>query len=116
VINLLLLILSVVLFLFFGSIGFIYSILHRLLRSVGNYFWQIAVAIDELGNTVCQDLFNNIMRKRGGYRFGNSNETVSYVLGVLKQEDKLLPIGGFVSWLLNKIDKHHVEDAVKNKS
>ena len=115
-INLLLLILSVVLFLFFGSIGFIYSILHRLLRSVGNYFWQIAVAIDELGNTVCQDLFNNIMRKRGGHRFGNSNETVSYVLGVLKQEDKLLPIGRVVSWLLNKIDKHHVEDAVKNKN
>ena len=36
--------------------------------------------------------------------------------GVLKQEDKLLPIGRVVSWLLNKIDKHHVEDAVKNKS
>lgn len=76
-INLLLLITAIILFLTFGTIGFIYSILWRMLIAASAYFWQVALAIDELGNTVCQDLFNNTMRAEGGHRFGNSNETVN---------------------------------------
>jgi len=82
------------------------------MRSASVYFWQIAIAIDELGNTLCQDLFNNTMRAEGGHKFGNSDETVSYVLGKLKKEDKLLPVGKALAWILNKIDENHVEDAV----
>lgn len=115
-INFLLLILSMILFIILAPISFVYSVIYRMTKSASFYFWQIAVAIDELGNTVCQDLFNGVMRKSGGHKFGNSDETVSYVLGVLKSQDKLLPIGRMISWLLNKIDKYHVEDAVKNKN
>lgn len=114
-INLLLLITAIILFLTFGTIGFIYSILWRMLIAASAYFWQVALAIDELGNTVCQDLFNNTMRAEGGHRFGNSNETVSHVLGKLKEEGKLLPLGKALGWILNKIDKHHIEKAAKNK-
>jgi len=87
----------------------------RMMRSASVYFWQIAIAIDELGNTICQDLFNNTMRAKDGHKFGNSNETTSYVLGVLKKEGKLLPLGKLLVWILNKIDKYHVEKAVENK-
>ena len=110
-INFLLLLIAIALFLIFGTIGFIYSIIWRLLRSLSKYFWQIAIAIDELGNTICQDLFNNIMRAEGGHRFGNSDETISFVLGKLKEEEKLLPIGKALAWVLNKIDENHVEDS-----
>jgi len=111
-INLVLLLLAILLFLIFGTIGFVYSIVWRMMRSASVYFWQIAIAIDELGNTLCQDLFNNTMRAEGGHKFGNSDETVSYVLGKLKKEDKLLPVGKALAWILNKIDENHVEDAV----
>ena len=55
------------------------------------------------------------MRAKGGHRFGNSNETVSHVLGKLKAEGKLLPLGKALGWILNKIDKLHIEKAAKNK-
>lgn len=113
--NFFLLILAVILFIVIGAIGFLYSVGFRIFRtSLSKYFWQVALAIDELGNTVCQDLFNNTMRAEGGYRFGNSNETVSHVLGRLKAEDKLLPLGKALAAILNWIDKNHVEKAVEN--
>jgi hypothetical protein len=112
--NLLLLVIAIILFIVIGSLGFVYSIIVKILRTSSVYFWQIALAIDELGNTVCQDLFNDTMRAKGGHRFGNSNETVSHVLGKLKAEGKLLPLGKFLAWILNKIDKYHVEKAAEN--
>mgnify|MGYP001589413376 CR=1 FL=1 len=112
-INFLLLLLAILLFLIFGTTGFVYSIVWRMMRSASVYFWQIAIAIDELGNTICQDLFNNTMRAKGGHKFGNSDETISHVLGKLKKENKLLPLGKALAWILNKIDENHVEDAVK---
>jgi len=107
-----LLLLAILLFLIFGTIGFVYSIVWRMMRSASVYFWQIAIAIDELGNTICQDLFNNTMRAKGGHKFGNSDETISHVLGKLKKENKLLPLGKALAWILNKIEDNHVEDAV----
>ncbi len=86
-----------------------------MLKAASIYFWQIAVAIDKLGNIICQDLFNDLMVKPGGYRFGNGTETVSYVLGVNKANDNLYIIGRALSAILNWIDKSHVEDAVKNR-
>ena len=86
-----------------------------MLRAASAYFWQLCIALDELGNTLCQDLFNNTMRAKGGHRFGISNETVSHVLGKLKAEGKLLPLGKALGWILNKIDKLHIEKAAKNK-
>ena len=86
-----------------------------MLRAASAYFSQLCIALDELGNTLCQDLFNNTMRAKGGHRFGNSNETVSHVLGKLKAEGKLLPLGKALGWILNKIDKLHIEKAAKNK-
>ncbi len=112
-INFLLLLLAILLFLIFGTTGFVYSIVWRMMRSASVYFWQIAIAIDELGNTICQDLFNNTMRAKGGHKFGNSDETISHVLGKLKKENKLLPLDKALAWILNKIDENHVEDAVK---
>jgi len=110
-INLLLLIVAILLIVPLGAIGFIYSVVSRMLRAASYYFWQVAVAIDELGNTICQDLFNDLMIKKGGHRFGNSNETVSYVLGVNKKNGKLYWIGAALSYILHLIDKYHVEKA-----
>lgn len=74
-----------------------------------NYCKRIAVSLDQLGNVICDKLFNATM----GSEFGSEDETISSVLGRNKQEGKLKPIGKFVASLLNFIDKNHVEKAIE---
>ncbi len=114
-INLLLLILSIALTIPLGIVGFVYSVISRMLKAASIYFWKCAVAMDELGNTLCMDLFNDLMVKPDGHRFGNSNETVSPVLGVNKKAGKLYWLGLALSYILHLIDKFHVEKAADNE-
>jgi len=75
------------------------------------YVRTIALSIDQLGNVVLSNLFNDIMIKVGGYKFGNEDETISKVLGVNKYNKTLKFLGRLLAWILNKIDKDHVEKA-----
>ena len=65
-------------------IGMIYS-LFRLKFHLKQYFLIIAIAIDQLGNVVMQDLFDDLMIKKEGHKFGNEDETISSVLGKNKR-------------------------------
>jgi len=83
-------------------------------RKVGNgflnisqYFREVAVSIDQLGNVVCSDLFDVMLIKKGGYRFGNPDETISSVLGKNQKLNTLSKIGKVVNWILSKIEKDH---------
>ncbi len=111
-INLLLLLISIALTIPLGIVGFVYSVISRMLKAASVYFWKCAVAMDELGNTLCMDLFNDTLIKSGvTQKFGNSDQTVSYVLGKAKEEDKLTFLGKSISAILNFIDNNHIEDA-----
>ena len=49
---------------------------------------------------------------KDGYKFGNSNETISSTLGKNERDNTLSQIGKALVWLLDKIDKDHCKKAI----
>ncbi len=117
--NFILLMITFLLVLLFGSISFIYSIIKRAFKGVSFYFYKIAFSLDQTSNTICQDLFNDLLIFSYGHRFGNPDETLSHVLGVNKEQNTLYPLGRLIAALVNIIaavffkDFNHVEKAAK---
>jgi hypothetical protein len=122
--NFLLMILATILLAIFGTLGFLYSFftLHNGTRS--KYYRAIAESLDQLGNVVCQDLFNQWMIRdvpvdgywphmAQAYSFGNIDETVSSVLGKNKRRGTLTPAGQWLDRLLDKMDKNHSIDSIE---
>lgn len=81
---------------------------------IDKLFYSIAVSIDQLGNTVCQHLFNDIMIKKDGYKFGNVDETISYVLGANAYNHTLTKLGMWLCKMLDFFDKNHIQKAYIN--
>tara|TARA_R110002126_G_scaffold206691_1_gene353808 strand:+ start:928 stop:1284 length:357 start_codon:yes stop_codon:yes gene_type:complete len=107
------LILSVILF----PVGFFYSIFSLRFR-FSSYLKVIAVGIDQLGNVVCGELFNNTLIQNPSYRkvpysFGHEDNTISEVLGINKERKTLTKLGIWVAMILNRIEKDHVEKAIE---
>lgn len=102
-------------------IGMIYSFIvlairfkgRTLIRIINRLFFMIAYSIDQFGNVSCQFLFNDILIKKNGYKFGDPDETISSVLGHNKKTKTLTIFGKFIVFLLNTIDPFHVEKAVE---
>lgn len=76
-------------------------------RRLDDQFLAIATSIDTSGNVVCKDLFNLLLKQKAGYNFGNRRETISSALGKNQRDGTLTKIGGFVVFVLDKIDKNH---------
>lgn len=94
-------------------IGIIYAFFNYLFANKWKrMFLSSALAIDLIGNTVCEDLFNNILRTTGP-RFGDSRETISSVLGKNQRDGTLTPLGNLLATLLDTIDKNHCKDSIK---
>ena len=111
--KILLFIISVVLFTLIAPFAFLYglSVKHR---SFKGYLLNIAISVDQTGNVTCAPLFDDILIKgEEAYRFGNIDETVSSVLGKNKYRGTLTWLGRAISWVLNKIEKDHVEKSVE---
>ena len=77
-----------------------------------NYFRHSAVNIDKFGNSEFRTFFNLTLITKDGYRFGNSNETISSTLGKNERDNTLSRIGRALVWLLNIIDKDHCKKAI----
>jgi hypothetical protein len=97
-------------------IGFAFQVLTALFKAIDKYLFRIAKSIDQLGNVVCEHLLNVTMIKKNGYKFGNEDVTISHVLGVNKLNKTLTWTGAALSWLLNTIEKDHVEKAIENQA
>lgn len=89
-------------------------------RKVGNgfinisqYLRTVAIAIDQLGNVVCKDLFDVTLIKKEGYRFGNPDETISGVLGKNQKLKTLSGIGKILNGILSLIEKDHSIKAIE---
>ena len=94
-------------------IGFSYQIISSLFRAVNEYLFKVSKSIDQLGNVVCRDLFNDTLIKKGGYRFGNEDKTISHVLGMNEITNTLSVAGKILAWILNTIDKDHNKKAIE---
>lgn len=84
-------------------------------KNISQYFRTVAIAIDQLGNVVCADLFNVtlIKFKKGAYKFGNPDETISGVLGKNQKLDKLTTVGKILNGILSLIEKDHSIKAIE---
>lgn len=88
-------------------LGFLFAMFFR---GRVDYCYQIALSIDQLGNVICSRLFNATL----GNGFGSEDETISSVLGKNKAKNTLTFLGKTLAFILNKIDKKHVEKSIGN--
>lgn len=104
----------------------------KMLQKISDYSMSIAISIDQLGNVVMSDLFNDILIKdvpvrtwktdlneyviRGKIRkhkFGNVDETISSVLGRNKLQTTLRVPGLILDSTLHALDKNHSEKSIE---
>ncbi|NND78811.1 MAG: hypothetical protein HKP42_08470 [Maribacter sp.] len=110
-IGLLLFFISIVLMIFTGPLGLIYGFFHSLFTKgftgMGEFLLKIAISVDQLGNVIMQHLLNLLWVKKGGYLFGNRDETISSALGKNKQMNTLTGFGKLIDNILDIIDANH---------
>ena len=115
--GLILSIISILLSWILFPISFVYTFIRLIIKAnvkgylqhINKLFLGIAISVDQLGNVVCQHLFNDILIKKAGYKFGNTDDTISYVLGCNKHFKHLTKLGLMLCSMLNFFDKNHVE-------
>ncbi len=92
ILGLLLFAAALILIFILGPISIVYSTFKYFLSFRFKTAWayinklliSIAHSIDQTGNVICQDLFNDVLLKKQLYKFGNADETISSVLGKSK--------------------------------
>lgn len=93
-------------------LGFIYSLFKK---GLGNYFYKMAIAIDQLGNVGLAPLFNDILIAPNSLnKFGNEDETISSVIGKNYKANKLKPLGMLLRNILHKLDPNHSVNAIED--
>jgi 8-oxo-dGTP diphosphatase len=73
--------------------------------NVGEYLFRILISIDQLGNVVCDKLFDLTLVK--GHYFGDEDETISSAMGRAKLNNDLTFTGRLLDSFLNLLDKNH---------
>ncbi|MEZ4968893.1 MAG: NUDIX hydrolase [Flavobacteriaceae bacterium] len=110
-IGILLFLISILLFIFTLPIGLLYGIFHGMFKKgivgLGEYLLKIAISIDQLGNVGMQHLLNLLWIKKGGYKFGNRDETISSALGRNNKLGTLTKFGSAIDKFLDFLDKDH---------
>ncbi|RKW25555.1 hypothetical protein D8B45_00185 [Candidatus Gracilibacteria bacterium] len=101
-----------------GEIGFRFfvpsgnSASKKGLGYLGGIFRSVAIGIDQIGNSVCRDLFNRCLITSAGYKFGKVQETISSVLGKNQETGTLTLVGRAVVGVLDWIDKDHCRESI----
>ena len=102
--GLLLTILAYIMLTILAPIGIIWSLIAR----TKDYFWNIAISLDQLGNVICADPMNFLfIQSYSKYKFGNPDETISSVLGKNQLHDRLKPLGKSLVVFLALLDENH---------
>ena len=77
------------------------------------YFKETAIDIDKFGNRNFRTFLNATMKIKGGYMFGNVNETISSALGKNQRAGTLTKFGKVICKILDTIDKNHCEKSIQ---
>lgn len=81
---------------------------------ISDFLYSIATVIDQLGNVICRELFNDLLIKKGTYKFGHNAETISSVLGKAKKRNRLTIMGKIIGGILDFIDENHIIKSIDN--
>jgi hypothetical protein len=83
-------------------------------KDLHQYFENVAVSYDQLGNAENGVFYNDVMTTNMSLdEFGYPDETISSVFGKNKRSMTLTKFGIFWAWLLNKIERQHVEKSIE---
>ena len=77
------------------------------------YFLETAIDIDKFGNRNFRTFLNVTMKIKGGYMFGNVNETISSALGKNQRDKTLSWFGKVICFILDTLDKNHCEKSIQ---
>ena len=102
-------------------IGFAYTTVRSIIDVSFNKWWSrtakylyvISYSIDQLGNVIMQELFNDVLIRKGGLKFGNPDETISSVLGKNAEINKLTLIGTVIGMVLDSLDYNHLKNSIE---
>ncbi len=96
----------------FTPIGMIATIIKSaILRNKGilkEYFFNLAISLDQFGNVALSSPFNIILIKKGSsHKFGDPDETISSVLGKNQKAATLVYLGKRLVALLDYLEEDH---------
>jgi len=77
--------------------------------------WKVSRAIDVFANIHGSEIFNDLLIKKGGYKFGNPKETISSVLGKNQVEETLTILGNIIRAVLDIIEYGHCILSINNE-
>ncbi|MGI9542180.1 MAG: hypothetical protein ACR2MX_02915 [Cyclobacteriaceae bacterium] len=85
-------------------------------RDINDYFFDIAVSIDQLGNVIMRDLFNQILiTSSSQHKFGHEDEVISSVLGKNQIDQTLSGLGRVIVRILDYIDPDHSLNSIEHR-
>lgn len=96
-------VIAIVLVIIVGIPLFICGLLIRIIN-LNNYLEDSADALDKFGNIICAPMFNIIMIKQSGYKFGNADEFMSTVFRKNKDQNTNRILGSFISFFLKEVN------------
>lgn len=85
---------------------------HFSFKGMNDYFFKIAVSIDQLGNVVGGSFFNACAITKDGFKFGSEDETISSVIGRNYQKGTLKLLGRSIRYYLDKIQPNHCVNSI----
>jgi len=82
-------------------------------KTINDFFYETAIDIDRFANRNFRTLWNETLRKEGGYKFGDERETVSSALGKNKRDNTLTKTGKILCSILDFLDENHCLKSIK---
>ncbi len=116
--HLLLFCIAFVLFVTTAPIGFFYALIRQIffksINSLSIFLLQVALGLDITGNILMQHVLNDtlLVKNNHTHYFGNTQETISSVLGKNSLTNTLNGAGRALSNFLNWIDKNHTLNSI----
>lgn len=113
--NLLLALISIVLFILLEPISFVYVVFIKepfTWKRLFGYWRGFAVAVDRFGNYQYKSLWNRFLRTENGYKFGDFRETISSALGKNQKDETLSKTGEKLANILDWMDKEHCKKSI----
>ncbi len=75
----------------------------------------MSLSIDQFGNSSCSTTLQLLLTKPIAHPFGDEDDTASYVIAQNRELGTLTKFGRFIAWILEKLDKDHLNKAILNK-
>ena len=85
------------------------------IKMIKVWSWKVSRAIDVFANIHGSEIFNDLLIKKGGYKFGNPKETISSVLGKNQVEETLTILGNIIRAVLDIIEYGHCILSINNE-